>query len=174
MCVCVWVGGWVVVGVRCAKHVLATTHVALQVLAFLRKSWDNYTSQFDFRANGQQAPQSFAQDIIHLCTEAVKVFEAEPMYLNLPSNIFVIGDIHGNYADLQYFMSELLLFGDIEITPYSFLALGDYVDRGEHSVECVALCLALKCLSPHTFNMLRGNHEVLGPFALPSSDLPAS
>lgn len=133
--------------------------IATKVLAFLRKSWDTYTSQFDFRTNGQQAPQSFAKDILELCQDAVKVFELEPLYLDLPSNIFVIGDIHGNYADLQYFMSELLLFGDIEITPYSFLALGDYVDRGEHSVECVALLLALKCLSPSTFFMLRGNHE---------------
>lgn len=30
-------------------------------------------------------------------------------------------------ADLYYFMSELLLFGDIELTPYSFLALGVFV-----------------------------------------------
>eukprot|EP00667_Euglena_gracilis_P009519 EG_transcript_9673 len=132
---------------------------AAKVLAFLRKSWDSYTTQFEYRTQSQQAPASFGQDIIQMCSEATKLFEAEPLYLSIPSNVFVIGDVHGNYADLYYFMSELLLFGDIELTPYSFLALGDYVDRGEHSVECVALCLALKCLSPNTFFMLRGNHE---------------
>ncbi len=33
-----------------------------------------------------------------MCTEACKVFEAEPVYLQVPANIFVIGDVHGNYG----------------------------------------------------------------------------
>jgi protein phosphatase len=131
---------------------------AARVLSFLRAAWDDTTRQFDYRTNSQ-IPHAFAQDVLQMCSEAAQLFEAEPVYLALPPNIFVLGDIHGNYADLHYFMTELLLFGDIELTPHSFLALGDYVDRGEHSVECAAMCLALKCLSPATFFMLRGNHE---------------
>ena len=43
------------------------------------------------------------------------------------------------------------------------LFLGDFVDRGEASLEVILFVLALKVLSPGNVHLLRGNHELKVP-----------
>lgn len=47
--------------------------------------------------------------------------------------------------------------GDIEKTCYIFI--GDFVDRGYHSVETFEYLLCLKVKYPDRITLLRGNHE---------------
>ncbi|KAG5501990.1 hypothetical protein JKF63_04261 [Porcisia hertigi] len=77
--------------------------------------------------------------------------------INAPA--FVFGDIHGNFEDLSFFLRRLLIFHDFNLTPANILCLGDYVDRGPFSLECVMLLFSLKIMNASKIVMLRGNHE---------------
>ena len=45
-----------------------------------------------------------------------------------------LGDLHGSYKDLEFFSASLWKLG-IDFTPSKYIFLGDFVDRGPHSVE---------------------------------------
>lgn len=64
-----------------------------------------------------------------------------------------MGDIHGQYGDLRNVLSKK------NPDKNNFMFLGDYVDRGNFSIECALLLFAIKLNYPSTFGMLRGNHE---------------
>eukprot|EP00331_Platyophrya_macrostoma_P029472 CAMPEP_0176445628 /NCGR_PEP_ID=MMETSP0127-20121128/23826_1 /TAXON_ID=938130 /ORGANISM="Platyophrya macrostoma, Strain WH" /LENGTH=297 /DNA_ID=CAMNT_0017831473 /DNA_START=32 /DNA_END=925 /DNA_ORIENTATION=- len=84
-------------------------------------------------------------EIKGLCYKAKDVLMSQPMLL---------GDIHGQYIDLL----RLFELGGFPPTS-NYLFLGDYVDRGNQSLEVVCLLLAFKVKYPENFFMLRGNHE---------------
>ncbi|KAG2674301.1 hypothetical protein I3843_13G113000 [Carya illinoinensis] len=99
-------------------------------------------------------------EIADLCDSAERIFSSEPSVLQLKAPIKIFGDLHGQFGDLMRLFDEYgapSTAGDIAYIDYLFL--GDYVDRGQHSLETISLLLALKVEYAHNVHLIRGNHE---------------
>ena len=97
--------------------------------------------------------------ITGLCEEVTDLVQNEARVLQVSTPVFVLGDIHGNISDLLTFETQIWPMAPAGIGP-NYLFLGDYVDRGEFSIEVV--CYLMKLLAPSKFFLLRGNHEIRG------------
>lgn len=94
------------------------------------------------------------QDITELAEKAYEIFLAQPSLLELAAPVKICGDIHGQFYDLL----RLLEYSGFP-PAVNYLFLGDYVDRGTQSLECIILLLCYKIKYPESFFLLRGNHE---------------
>jgi len=78
----------------------------------------------------------------------------EPNIRDVQAPVTICGDIHGQIEDLL----EIFQIGG-KCPDVNYLFMGDYVDRGEHSVETISLLVALKVRYKERVTILRGNHE---------------
>ncbi len=93
-------------------------------------------------------------ELKELISQAEKILLKQPSFLELRPPIAIAGNIQGQFLDL------LTLFYTGGWPPrMRWLFLGDYVDRGPRSLECICLLLALKILYPESVFLLRGHHE---------------
>lgn len=93
-------------------------------------------------------------EVKNLCQIGIEILSKEPNIVYLSSPITVCGDIHGQFYDLM----ELFKVGGLP-PDTNYLFMGDFVDRGFHSVETFSLMLCLRIKYPKKITILRGNHE---------------
>jgi len=89
-----------------------------------------------------------------LCEKAKEVLSEESNVQPVKAPVTICGDIHGQFYDLL----ELFKLGG-RPPETNYLFMGDYVDRGFHSVETVTLLVSLKVRYRDRITILRGNHE---------------
>jgi protein phosphatase len=131
-------------GIAAAQTVIAAFHPLLT------------TDQSSDEEFGRSIPlPTFSHELVRsVCDAALLHFTKVPIVLDINGPLYVIGDVHGNVVDL------LRILKVVGIPPKSrLLFLGDYVDRGEYSVEVVTLLFSLVVLHPTHVFLLRGNHE---------------
>ncbi|KAJ3452999.1 serine/threonine-protein phosphatase pp2a-like ppg1 [Anaeramoeba flamelloides] len=109
-----------------------------------------------------QTEETYSLEVLHkISNKVTSILLCENNVLALKDPIRIVGDIHGQFFDL------LGMFNDneestepiLDIQDNKYLFLGDYVDRGNHSIKVITLLLLLKIKFPKQIYLLRGNHE---------------
>jgi len=91
-----------------------------------------------------------------LVDSTVESLVGTPIIVNVNSSqpIFVVGDLHGNFDSLHKIFNTFQSQG-----AESCVFLGDYVDRGDMSVEVLNFLLVVRQRYGPNIVLLRGNHE---------------
>ena len=89
-----------------------------------------------------------------LCNQVKAVLAEESNIVSVDSPVHLAGDVHGQFYDVKNLLSR-----GGGVPAGKFIMIGDFVDRGYHSVETITLLFCLKVRYPDRIYLLRGNHE---------------
>ena len=111
-------------------------------------------SKFESNQLTMNLPIIPIKDLLYMCEKVEEIFKNEETVIEISSPVIIIGDLHGHFLDLLRILNKYGL--PLE---FSYIFLGDLVDRGEFSLEVVSLVFCLKILFPNKVFLIRGNHE---------------
>ncbi len=133
------------------KKQLTKVDVPTRLLDLLRENFvmiEQYNYEWDQPSHEWIANKlQFLELAEPLCKLVKDILTKEPILVAATSPSYILGDLHANYKDLMFFAKNFWGFG-MKLCPANVLFLGDYVDRGPHSVEVILYLFALKALYP--------------------------
>jgi len=92
--------------------------------------------------------------------------------LEIPENLVIVGDLHGDLKSLLLILREIKYENFLANAKNKLIFLGDYTDKGNHSIEVLHNIIKLKCRYPDSVVLMRGNHEAPVEFPFADHDLP--
>lgn len=112
--------------------------------------------QISTKIGSPELPLPYFSDKLYesLCVKVSEILRNEPTLIQLQSPIVIIGDLHGSLLDFL----RIITYFEFN-SSNCFLFLGDFVDRGQFSLEILTILYSLKILYPKRFYLIRGNHE---------------
>lgn len=151
-----WVGGTgVAVGtILFGGYLLFNNRMSLKFAEQYEKLKNDISSG---QINGVKTTIS-SSDFSNVLSAATERLKKDDMVININTNgdrLLIASDIHGDFKSLSLVIDEFLK--DSKKTKLLFL--GDYVDRGNYSVEVLYTLALLKICYPDRVFLLRGNHE---------------
>uniref|UniRef100_A0A0K0F9K4 Serine/threonine-protein phosphatase n=1 Tax=Strongyloides venezuelensis TaxID=75913 RepID=A0A0K0F9K4_STRVS len=97
----------------------------------------------------------YLEEVEYILSKMIDVFKPLNTLLEIQTPVIVCGDIHGQFNDLLLIFRRFGVPGDT-----TYLFLGDYIDRGNNSMEVINFLFLLKLHKPNNIHLLRGNHEL--------------
>lgn len=122
--------------------------------------------QQDIIRNGNYVNSSFLAELLlettehlHQLPNVVEVSRQKDLSNSaFRGQVTVIGDLHGQFRDLETLLDRNGLIGTP--SPHNQIIVnGDMIDRGDMSIEILAVLMVYVLLEPGSVHLLRGNHE---------------
>jgi hypothetical protein len=98
--------------------------------------------------------------LLALLRSATDILKKDDTLVDLRSvadTVAVVGDLHGSLSSLNFILDAIGKIG--EKSSNAVIFDGDFVDRGNDSLEVLCILLLLKLAYPKHVVLLRGNHE---------------
>ncbi|KAK8898675.1 hypothetical protein M9Y10_000967 [Tritrichomonas musculus] len=104
--------------------------------------------QISSKIGSPELPLPYFSDKLYesLCVKVSEILRNEPTLIQLQSPIVIIGDLHGSLLDFL----RIITYFEFN-SSNCFLFLGDFVDRGQFSLEILTILYSLKILYPKDF-----------------------
>lgn len=96
------------------------------------------------------------QSLQKILEASTKLLKTEPNLIDLSNRtkpVTVVGDLHGSLDSLTHILYK------VDTNKQVVVFNGDFVDRGDHSLEVLLTLLILKLAYPNDIYLIRGNHE---------------
>jgi len=82
------------------------------------------------------------RELLQLLNAVRDILKKEPNVMRIKEPVIIVGDIHGQYYDMIHMFEKVVDARNLSAT--NMLFLGDYVDRGNYSIEVCIFLFSLK------------------------------